>query len=670
MQGVAGFKLDVDAGDDVDPTLGGPCQDDGQCDDSVDCTVDSCDATLGRCRFLPDDTRCDDEVYCNGDERCDVRNGCGHGEPVACSDDSTCTIDVCVEATHSCRHDPRDADGDGDPTRNCGGGDCDDTDALVNSSAAEVCGNKQDDDCDGQSDEPGCVAPQYDTCEDPLVVTESGFYELDLTATALDYPTPCSREEEPFRDAVVTLIVPEGGPYDVDVTAKLDGGSVVLGTAASCGDRATATCQPSFTAPAGGSVARMLRRAPEPGEYPLYVAADVEAKVQLHVELRPAEPQLGERCEDAVTLTPDGAPLLVRLPGYEADFDSECQPLTGDAFATFTLDTASDVTLIAEAQNELGTPVVALLDASCTVERTCRHSQPGRLFDRNLPAGTYGVMLAATGPDDVTLRLETAPVSEAPPGEGCDDAQPLELGIEQVVDLSIHEDAVDPRCLVGAPDSTFSFDLSEKRDVMLVGRFSDGDLGAVSIGKPACRDNYACRVGGVTQRAVRYGLEAGRYGAIIESTRGNPVGLTYFERPPVAATYVLLAEDCDSIVSIPETGGRFLGNTSNAFPDFDAGCDVGGQEEGGAPDQILQLSLSAARRVIFDMQGSGYATMLSVRQGKFCPGAELPMACAPGYWSTRSYLDLDLQAGEYFVQIDGYDGKSGPWKLDVFSSPL
>ena len=113
--------------------------------------------------------------------------------------------------------------------------------------------------------------------------------------------------------------------------------------------------------------------------------------------------------------------------------------------------------------------------------------------------------------------------------------------------------------------------------------------------------------------------------------------------------------------------GRSLGIN---FPDFSAGCDVGGQDDGGAPDQILELTLTVPRRVILDMQGSAYKTMLSVREGQFCPGAELQLACAPGYWPTRSYLDLDLQAGHYFVQIDGYDGDSGAWQLDVFTALL
>lgn len=668
--GAAGFHLNIDAGDEVDPTLGGPCEDDGQCDDRVGCTVDACDLSLGRCRHVPDDGVCSDGIYCDGVERCDVRDDCVQGEVVACSDNTTCTIDVCVEETQSCRHEPRDADGDGDPTRNCGGQDCDDNDPHVNGQVEEICGNGRDDNCDGQVDEAGCVAPEYDTCKTALKVTGSGYYDVDLTATKLDYPTTCATEKAGYRDAVLLIAVPSGGPYDVDVTAKLDSGNITLGTAESCGDGPSARCEQSFSTPLGDGASRLLLRQATKGTYPVYVGADVEQMAQVHVELRPAEAQPADVCEDALPLEPGGAPVLLRLPGYAADVASACEPLTGDAFVSFTLDAPSDVTLIAEAQNGLGLPVLALFDAKCKGELTCRRSQPGRLFVRDLGPGSYRVLVAGTGPDDVSVRLETGPESDAPPGEGCADAQPLESGVEQVVDLAPHEDAVDTKCLVGAPDASFAFELTGKRDVALVGRFSDGDQGAISFANDACNDNSGCRVGQDTQRQVRYGVPAGRYHAVIESAQGNPVGLTWFERPALAPVSVPFADNCGAPLKIPEAGGRFVGNTSNAFPDFTAGCDVGGLSDGGAPDQMLELDLTEPRRVIFDMQGSSYPTMLSVREGDFCPGVELPRACAPGYPATRSYLDLDLQAGRYFVQIDGYNGASGAWQLDVFSAPL
>jgi hypothetical protein len=667
--------LDIDAGDPgPDPTLGGPCEDDGQCDDGVDCTVDSCDTTLGRCRFNPDDDNCPDPVFCDGKERCDVRAGCVSGEPVTCSDGNTCTIDRCDEATKSCSNEPRDADQDGDPTRSCGGHDCDDDDALVSSTSSEVCGNGRDDDCDGDIDEADCAMPEHDSCADALEVTASGTYHLDLTAARLDYPNACAKADEGFRDAVLTLVVPDGDPVDVDITARRDEGKLALATGPSCGSAEGVTCVPSFlTSQPGRSspqASRMLLRSLAAGRYPIYLAAAGEGAAQLRVEYRSAEQFGGDRCGDALALEPNGAPRLVRLPAYAADVRSACKPQVGDAFVSFELEEARDVTLIAEAMSDLGTPVLSLLDGACKREVTCRKSQPGRLFVRNLAPGRYGVAVSATGPDDVSVRLETAEVSPSPEGEGCDDPPLLDLGVERLVDLSTHEDAVDPGCLVGAPDAAFAFELDATSDVAVIGRFADSDTGAVSIAGPSCEAALSCRSGLSIQRAVKYGLGPGEYRAVIESARGNPVGVSWLQRPAQPAVLVPFADDCEGLVAIPEVGGRFSGNTSNAFPDFDAGCDVGGQQEGGAPDQILKLHLNAPRRVVLDMQGSDFNTMLSVRQGDFCPGAEMLAACAPGYLATRSYLDLDLQAGDYFVQIDGYDGASGAWKLDVFTTPL
>jgi hypothetical protein len=682
--GAGGLQLDVDAGDGVDPTLGGPCEDDGQCDDQLDCTVDRCDDALGRCRFEPDDGACENGLYCDGQELCDVRLGCVNGEIVSCSDDNTCTIDVCVEETQSCQHEPRDGDGDGDPTRNCGGQDCDDNDPSVISQADEICGNQRDDDCDGAVDEDACAAPEHDVCETALIVDEPGFYDVDLAATALDYGNACITQKGGFHDAVLQVELPEGGPYDLDVSAKQDSRLLVLGSADSCGDGSSARCEPSFQTPQGASAVRLLLRGVGPGVYPVYVAADAEVAVQVHVDWRPAEARAGELCEDALPLTAGGEPITFRLADYDTDESSTCDPTlttprankpqtparTGDAYLTFTLPEASDVTLVAEAQHGVGLPLLSLRDASCAEELTCRQSQPGRLFVRDLPAGDYIVAVAATGPEDVSMRLETAAVSASPPGEGCDDAPLLPPGEEQIVDLASYEDAVFPQCLPGAPDATFALELENEGDIALIGRFSDGDLGSVSLARAQCTGNRVCRAGGGIVRAVSYGVAPGVYRAVIESAQGNPVGLSWFERPPVAAVHVPYADDCSAVLDIPETGGRFIGNTTNAFPDFSAGCDVGGQPEGGAPDQILKLSLSAPRRVVLDMQGSAYNTILSVREGELCPGTELRRACAPGYGETRSFLELDLQAGDYFVQIDGYNGASGAWKLDVFTASL
>ena len=65
------------------------------------------------------------------------------------------------------------------------------------------------------------------------------------------------------------------------------------------------------------------------------------------------------------------------------------------------------------------------------------------------------------------------------------------------------------------------------------------------------------------------------------------------------------------------------------------------------------------------MTGSAYETILDVRQGPTCPGIPIDSACYVGFGPTRSFLDLQLDAGTYFIIVSGYDGQKGPWNLDV-----
>src|SRR6478736_4358487 len=274
-----GLNVGDDAGD---PTLGGPCADDSQCGDDISCTTDRCDQELQRCRHLPDDSQCADEVYCNGDETCDPKLGCLAGPPISCADSDPCTIDTCVEKTHSCTRTPRDADGDGDAVWNCeGGGDCDDTDPSVNSDAKEVCKNDKDDNCDGTVDESDCVTPAHDVCSQALKIDASGFTSLSLAATALDYPTKCApaSEDQMLGDIVVALEVPKGDPQDVDVVVRGSNSRVSLATTTDkCDHPVDVSCSPSF-----GSVSRLHLYGLVPGTYPLYVAGTVGSALSLAV---------------------------------------------------------------------------------------------------------------------------------------------------------------------------------------------------------------------------------------------------------------------------------------------------------------------------------------------------------------------------------------------------
>jgi len=79
------------------------------CNDGVACTTDSCDEDADDCAIVPVDALCDDGAYCSGIESCDTVDDCQPGTPVDCNDSIACTIDSCDEDGDTCINAPDDA---------------------------------------------------------------------------------------------------------------------------------------------------------------------------------------------------------------------------------------------------------------------------------------------------------------------------------------------------------------------------------------------------------------------------------------------------------------------------------------------------------------------------------------------------------------------------------
>ena len=666
-------------GGSTDPTIGGPCQTDDDCDDGLECTFDACDLLIEKCRFTPDDAVCANGKYCDGIERCDQKLGCSFGEPVGCGDNNPCTLDACVEETLSCSHAPRDADFDGDPDNHCGGGDCDDVDPNISSLAAEVCLNLKDDDCDGAPDEQDCATPKNDTCVDALEIEQPGSYALDTTASNYDYPGVCSALLPGPRDVVAAVFLPAGPPIDVEITARTQYQNVAVTVAGQCGDPATEiTCSGAFSAPppAGGLISKVRARGlGDPATstaYPVYVATAPTGPVVLDVQFLPAEPKpTNETCGTA-GVAPLGVPFPVSVIDAAKDLASGCVPSTGELVYTFTLDAPQDVDVYATSTDGDGVPSLSLRSAACALpedEITCHAAASAHVVAKSLPAGTYYLATAASAPTSMLVTIELSPPTPPPEDDDCEGAPVLAPNETISVSMEDHQDNVQLGCLPGAVDAVYSLTLTEASDVLLVERISQADVGAVSLVEPACEvpaDQLACGAGAPSPvRASKKNAPAGEYRVVAESTQGSPVELTAFVRKAIPPTLVPFADACADVLEIPASGGFFQGTTANATADYNAGCDQGGQPDKGAPEQLLKITLAGTKRVILDMMGSSYSTLLDVRKGPDCPGTEVPMACTAGYFAQRSYLDLTLGAGTYFLQIDGYAGQSGPWFLDV-----
>jgi hypothetical protein len=160
-------------------------------------------------------------------------------------------------------------------------------------------------------------------------------------------------------------------------------------------------------------------------------------------------------------------------------------------------------------------------------------------------------------------------------------------------------------------------------------------------------------------------LPPGDYRVVLNDQRGDQDSLTTLVRDAVPPTTVMGADLCANAFSIPAAGGYFTGDTTNATANYDAPCDSPNAPMNGAGDEVLALTLAAPQRVVLDMTGSSFQTILDVRQGSPCPGTAIQDDCYVGFSSSRSFLDLELTAGTYYVIVHGYDGAVGTWNLDV-----
>jgi hypothetical protein len=354
------------------------------------------------------------------------------------------------------------------------------------------------------------------------------------------------------------------------------------------------------------------------------------------------------------------------------DLGTACDTPLGDLVYSFDLPQPADVDIYATSLDGDGLPSISLRSAACALpedEITCQTAENAHIFRHSLPAGTYYVGVSASAPTTAVVTVELSPATPAPPDETCAGAPPILPNETISVSLAGHQDDVQLGCLPGAVDAAYALDLPVASDVLLVERISQGDTGAVQLSAPLCggpADMLSCGMGSPSPvRSAKYNVPAGDYRVVAESQYGQPVQLTAFTRPAVPPTLVVFADDCADALEIPPSGGRFQGTTANATADFNAGCDQGGVPPGGAKDQLLRLSLPDEKRVVLEMAGSGYTTLLDVRKGPSCPGDEVLLGCAVGFQGKGSFLDLTLEAGVYYLQIDGLAMDDGPWFLDV-----
>lgn len=181
------------------------------CDDSIQCTIDSC--SNGVCTHTPDPTKCNNGNVCDGIETCDPQRGCISGAPAPnCNDNNPCTVDLCDPA-RGCVHDAAAADrlpcDDGNPCTmgdTCSGGacrkgankNCDDGDSCTKDSCDQntgLCTHDPRGNCNPIPVEPCTGCDDHNPCNGKeLCGPDNNFECRPGTPPTCDDGNPCTTD--------------------------------------------------------------------------------------------------------------------------------------------------------------------------------------------------------------------------------------------------------------------------------------------------------------------------------------------------------------------------------------------------------------------------------------------------------------------------------------------
>ena len=221
-------------------------------DDSVACTVDTCDEANDKIVHTPDDNACDNTLYCDGVESCDVSNGCLNGTPPSITDLVGCTVDSCDEDHDKIVHTP--SDDLCDDGQFCTG--------IETCNATQDCQSGQPpvvddgfyctvDSCDEDNDQVVHIAQDI-SCDDSDNNTKDDQCEASGECKGTPYscaPTQCEVSSTPNgTDCTVVYQGTSVACDDGDAATKTDqcdGSGGCDGTTIAC--MAASTCTPAWT---------------------------------------------------------------------------------------------------------------------------------------------------------------------------------------------------------------------------------------------------------------------------------------------------------------------------------------------------------------------------------------------------------------------------------------
>lgn len=266
--------------------------------------------------------------------------------------------------------------------------------------------------------------PANETCDGAIDVSAGGRWEGSFVDVNNDHPVSCGFN---YPDLVYEFTLDEIS--DVELTATSGFNYLPMSVSTTCGDEDT-ELRCSYSAPS-----RQHLYSLDPGTYYVIVEGSDEFDFSLDVDFGlPSQPPEGDLCDSAVDVSAGGS-ILGTLGNRQDDVAISCGFAQADTVYSFVLDAPKDVTV--RVTGDGGEWMTMALQAACgetASESACRFGNPAVMRVRELPAGTYYLVVESFGPADFTLDLDfsdPAPPIDVDVAETCGGAvdSPIEGGV-------------------------------------------------------------------------------------------------------------------------------------------------------------------------------------------------------------------------------------------------
>lgn len=613
------------------------------CNDGVDCTVDSCDEELDRCVAMPNDEVCSDGDACNGAETCDLALGCTLSAPLACNDEDSCTIDSC-DSEVGCVFAARDLDGDGFTSGACGGDDCDDDPRFgrdIFPGAPEDCRNRRDDNCDGARDfnDLSCT-PVNDDCDTAEVLPGPGTYSGATRSLADDYALRC---KPTGADALFRFTLEE--TQDVRVTASGGSGTAIaIRNASECATGPDVACN-DF------NPATLLRRSLPAGEYIVIVKQSTPGVFDLNLRFEPptVTPPV-DVCNAGTLDVSAGGTFTGMFVEVEDDYRLSCNTQSRrEAVYRLVLTETKDVVITGRttASGFSNTFLSLVTDCADPTGSTvqCRQGSAVEVRRRELAPGTYFILIESSRADASTwsIDVEITDPGVRQPGDACSTALDITSGPQSAMIQPIAELDAGASCgstSTFSRDLIYTFSLSETRDVnlevMSPSTFATSVAVATECGVAA--SEVRCRPGSSSASQTFRSLPAGMYYVIAHTTSSSGTITASIETGD--PTPIPPNDICTGAIDI--SGGYFNRDTLDGFEDDVSTC------RSGFPDAFYTFTLTRRSRASITVTPASGSTSYTVTLREGC-GATANLDCRTG---NPAAISRDLDPGTYTLIVE------------------